>query len=531
MKRFSLLFLSLCFLLSLFGCDGGYQADASFTYILTRNISTLDPQTASGPASGAVIDSIFEGLCRIGPDGQAVPGAAKRWEAKDNARTFTFHLRNNLCWSNGVPLTAQDFVFGITRALSPATGAQGVDDLFILKNAHAVYAGELEPEALGIFAKDDHTLVVELEQSYPDFPAFTAGPHYMPCNQEYFEACSGHYGLSAEYLITNGPFTFSSIYSWNMEYGQRKVSLVRSNTYQGEHRVFAAELTYLIDYSSDIESNPVSALKDGTVDVLPLSETMAKAAEESGCGVIALNDAVTGLLLNSQSEAFQDAQVRQLFLQTLNREDLLARHTTAAEGGGEAMGIMPDCIRWNSGSYYQEGEQLYLSQDDSVLSGLPEFLKKLELERLPSITVICPNDEDSINVANGFLVAWNQKLQNSFNILPLTDSEFQSRVASGDYEAALYTLRAGGTAPFDVLKSFESKASPSLMNDAVYDSALHSLSFDLSSYRGLELMLRDAYIFYPLFRDNTYYGMNPNVRGITVAPDLSVNFTQARKRS
>ena len=531
MKRFFFFFLSFFLLFVLSGCDGGFQADASFTYILSRNISTLDPQTASGPASGTVIDSIFEGICRIDSNGKATPGAAKRWEAKDDSRTFTFHLRNNLCWSNGTPLTAQDFVFGITRALSPATGAQGVDDLFILKNARAVYAGELEPEALGVSAEDDRTLVIELEQSYPDFPAFTAGPHYMPCNREYFEACSGHYGLSAEYLITNGPFTFSSIYSWNMEYGQRKVSLVRSNTYQGEHRVFAAELTYLIDYNSDIDSNPVSALQEGSVDILPLSETMAKAAEDSGCRVIALNDAVTGLLLNSQSEVFQDAQVRQLFLQTLDRKDLLERHVSAVEGGGEAFGIMPDCIHWNGSSYYQEGESMYLPQDDSVLSGLPELLKRLDLERLPSITVICPNDEDSINVANGFLVAWNQKLQNSFNILPLSDSEFQSRIASGDYEAALYTLRAGGTAPFDVLKSFESSASPSLMNDTIYDSALHSLSFDLNSYQGLESMLRDAYIFYPLFRDNTYYAMNPNVRGIAVAPDLSINFTQARKRS
>ena len=58
--------------------------------------------------------------------------------------------------------------------------------MFVLKNARAVYAGELEPESLGVTAKDDRTLVVELERSYPDFPALTAGIHYMPCSRSFF---------------------------------------------------------------------------------------------------------------------------------------------------------------------------------------------------------------------------------------------------------------------------------------------------------------------------------------------------------
>lgn len=103
-------------------------------------------------------------------------------------------------------------------------------------------------------------------------------------------------------------------------------------------------------------------------------------------------------------------------------------------------------------------------------------------------------------------------------------------MAAGEYEAALYTLRAGGTTPYAVLKSFESHASPALLNSAAYDEALHGLTFDLASYQGLEQRLLEEYVFYPLFQDVTYYAMNPKVRGIRICPDGSVDLTAARKR-
>ena len=165
-----------------------------------------------------------------------------------------------------------------------------------------------------------------------------------------------------------------------------------------------------------------------------------------------------------------------------------------------------------------------------MTQGLSGLLDGLDLEEMPSVTVICPDDEESVNVANGFLVAWNSQLGTAFNIEPLPQDELQRRVAAGEYEAALYTLRAGGTTPYAVLKSFESHASPALLNSAAYDEALHGLTFDLASYQGLEQRLLEEYVFYPLFQDVTYYAMNPKVRGIRICPDGSVDLTAARKR-
>ena len=82
------------------------------------------------------------------------------------------------------------------------------------------------------------------------------------------------------------------------------------------------------------------------------------------------------------------------------------------------------------------------------------------------------DDPENVAVVNTFLSTWNRTLGNAFNLERVSPSEFQSRISSGNYEAALYTLRAGGTTPYDVLKAFESTASPTLLESTEYDQAL-----------------------------------------------------------
>ncbi|MEY8312046.1 peptide ABC transporter substrate-binding protein [Oscillospiraceae bacterium 42-9] len=530
MKKTVLLILCiLCLLTSLPGCDSSYQEEMSFTCLLPQNIDTLDPQIAARSSSYLVISSLFQGLCRIDAKGNVKPGAARKWSSNENHTEFTFHLYTDSRWSNGEPVTANDFLFAIQRALRPETATPSVDDLFIIQGARAIYNGEADESQLGVWVKDDYTLIVQLEKSYPDFPALTAGTHYMPCNQAFFEACAGHYGLSSEYLITNGPFTFPTIYAWNTDYGTRKVELEPSDSYRKRQDVAPASLTFLIDYDDAYLSDPVSALVNGQNDIATLTETAAKEANRRGCGIQVLDDAITGLLLNPEADELKSPQTREVFIKTLDRQELLNRRMD--KNSAEAMGIMADCVRWGGEYYYADGVAMFAQQDDAVMTEvLPELLKSLKEKNLPSITVICPDDEESINIANGLLICWNSKLGNAYNIQPLPDAEFQERIAAGDYQAAIYTLRAGGTIPYQTLKAFESTSTPALLKSPEYDTMLHSLSFDLSSYRELESYLQNQYLFYPLFSDKSYYVSSPNSKGILASPDLTIDFSGAKKK-
>ncbi len=161
---------------------------------------------------------------------------------------------------------------------------------------------------------------------------------------------------------------------------------------------------------------------------------------------------MTGLLLNPQADSLKETSVREVFLKTLDRGICSPAIPIRCRAPGKPAVSCRICVRWDGEPYYAEWGNSFFKQDDSI--DLNALLRSLELEKLPSITVICPNDEDSVNVANGMLVAWNSKLDNAFNIQPLSESEFQSRISSGDYEAALYTLRAGGTTPLRCAEGF-----------------------------------------------------------------------------
>lgn len=528
MKRILPLLLCILVPLSLCGCSGSYKAGMDFTYALPQNVDTLDPQTASRQSSYLVIGSIFQGLCSIDDQGEVIPGAARKWEANEDYTQFTFHLYGDAKWSDGSPVTADDFLFAIERALRPETATPSVDDLFVIQGARAVYNGEVDQSFLGVWAEDEHTLVIRLERSYPDFPAITAGTHYMPCNRRFFEECSGHYGLSAEYLITNGPFTFESEYSWVTDSGKRQITLIPSDNYRDRESVQPGSLTYLIDYDDAFTADPVASLVDGSIDITTLTETAAQAAADQGCGVQVMDDAVTGLLFNADAGILKYPQAREIFTKLIDRQDLLDRRID--KNSTEASGIMPNCVRWNGEDYYMDSTAMFTPQDDTIADTLlPSLLSISGDKRMPNITIICPDDEESVNIANGILVSWNHKLGTAYNIEPLDDASFQARISSGQYEAALYTLRAGGVTPYHVLKAFESSSTPSLYRDTEYDSQLHSISFELSSYRDLEAYLQNNYVFYPLFSDKTYYVSSPQSQGISASPDLRIDFSKARR--
>ena len=81
---------------------------------------TLDPAKANGVQTANVLLDLYQGLTAEAPDGAIVPGVAQSWEVSDDKKTYTFHLRDNARWSNGDPVTAQDFVASMRRSADPA---------------------------------------------------------------------------------------------------------------------------------------------------------------------------------------------------------------------------------------------------------------------------------------------------------------------------------------------------------------------------------------------------------------------------
>ena len=528
MKRLLCVLLTLLLLAPLAGCGG--EKEIEFTAVLPGAPATLDPATCTGDAARQAVLTLFEGLCRVSPEGKAIPGVAQRWECDPTATVFTFHLRA-AAWSDGSDLTAGDFITGITRALSPEVAAFP-EELGILQGAREYHAGAAPAEALGLSAPDDRTLEVTLTASYPDFPLLTAGIRYFPCQEDFFRRCAGHYGQSAEFLLTNGPFTFAHDYAWNTDAGSRKLSLVRSSAYRGEHKPRPTALTYLIDYDDALDSDPAAALTAGSADLLPVSGSQIAQAEAAGCSLVSVSDGVLALVLNQDLSPLTSREVRSLFLRSLDRAALLAPALDA--GAQEAVGLMPAGVLWAGEDYYAPGDAFYPTRDDAVLKTLPKLLTQFKLEKLPAITVLCPDDPISIALANGLLRTWNDTLGSSFNMRPLPEAEVREKVAAGDYEAALYTFRSEGATPLNVLRSAAEVLYPPLPEGALprsYDFSvlLRDADFSLSSFHTLEAALAAECVCVPLVTRDADYAMAPGVKGVTVSPDGWVDFTSASK--
>lgn len=130
---------------------------------------SLDPHRAQSVTSSNILRDMYEGLVSESPDGTLIPGAAERWETNADGSVYIFTLHPEGRWSNGDPVTAQDFAFSLRRAVDPATASSYASLLAPINNAEAIIAGEAEPETLGVAALDDRTLQITLKSPTPYF--------------------------------------------------------------------------------------------------------------------------------------------------------------------------------------------------------------------------------------------------------------------------------------------------------------------------------------------------------------------------
>jgi oligopeptide transport system substrate-binding protein len=188
------------------------STDLASEQILNRHLGadprTLDPSLATDVVSQRVLDDLFEGLVTLGEDGRTVPGVALTWDTSADGKTWTFHLREDARWSNGQPVTADDFVYAWRREVDPATGSEYAQALAPIENAMDVSSGKLPPARLGVESAGAHTLVVHLHAPTPYLVALLTNAYLIPI----YEPAVKQWGDSwtqPGHMISNGAFLLS----------------------------------------------------------------------------------------------------------------------------------------------------------------------------------------------------------------------------------------------------------------------------------------------------------------------------------
>ena len=192
----------------------------------------LDPSTSTGVPESHIEDNLFEGLCSYDPFTlKPMPGAAESWQISSDAKVYTFTLRKNLKWSDGKPLTAEDFVYSWQRTLDPKTASEYAYQLYYIKNGEAFNKGKLkDAKQLGVVAKDAHTLVVTLEQPTPYFLNLTSFHTLYPVPRHVIKKHKQEWTKEGK-MVSNGPFKLAE---WRLN---RHIMLVPNEHYWDKDKV------------------------------------------------------------------------------------------------------------------------------------------------------------------------------------------------------------------------------------------------------------------------------------------------------
>lgn len=213
------LFASLAFAGVLAGCDrnspassadAGSGADstaAARPAILrignNQEPDSLDPHLASLDQAGNILRDVYEGLTTLDAEARAVPGVAERWDISADGKTYTFHLRRDARWSNGEPVTAEDFVASFRRLVDPQTASPYASTLAMVVNAAQITEGKAAATTLGVMQTDAHTVVVQLVTPTPYFPVLLAHWSALPTFRGKAPGRAGD-------AVTNGAFVLES---------------------------------------------------------------------------------------------------------------------------------------------------------------------------------------------------------------------------------------------------------------------------------------------------------------------------------
>jgi oligopeptide transport system substrate-binding protein len=280
-------------------------------------IKSLDPHYIDGQWEANVVGDLLVGLTTDGPDGRPIPGAATSWEMSPDGKTWTFHMREHV-WSDGQPVTAQDFVFAWRRILEPARGAPYAYYLWLVKNAKAISDGTMPPSALGVSAKDDRTLVVQLEHPAAYMLEYLLHQAVFPVPRHSVLKLGSSWAKPENY-VANGPYIPKE---W---VPNDHVTLVKNSRFYDAGHVRIATVIYRPTQDTLAALKLIRSGEIDTQNIVPTAEISWMRAHIPRALQIHEYLGVAYLGVNFNRKPFQDIRLREVVALAYDRETVVTK--------------------------------------------------------------------------------------------------------------------------------------------------------------------------------------------------------------
>jgi oligopeptide transport system substrate-binding protein len=501
---------------SLLGCSGKQETSPTHQYLsiaAADDPTSLDPRLVRDLSSSSVMRMLYEGLLRK-DFGNIVAGIAEHYTVSKDQKTYTFHLRPSV-WSDGSPLTAEDFEQTWKSVLSPAFPAPNAYQLYIIKGAKDAKEGLASPDDIGVKATNSSTLVVELEHPAPYFIEMVACHFFFPVHE------SVRNGSETQEYPGNGPFELSE---WKK---RNEMTFVKNPQYwdaahvnlEGislqvldEHTAFQLFKAGRLDWAG----SPLSTLPQDAIEPLK-KQNLLKIAEGAG---------TYWFRLNTAAKPFDNEKMRRAFALALNRQTIVDHVTKGNQQ--PALNVVPPSfglVEHNTLSDNNPSEAKALFEEALAETG-----------QFPQMYLTYVSNDRNHKIAQAVQQQWNKALGINL-MLDANESHMQlDKVKKGNYQISLGSWFADIQDPINFLEIFKSSDNPTNQTGwqrPDYTLLIHhsSLEFDPEKRKQLlaqaEKILLDDIPVIPLFFAAYNYVSNDHVDGVYFSPLGYLDFKHA----
>lgn len=516
-KKILVLFCAVVMILTCFSaCKKDGDNGEFFACGITEMPEHFDPQIAKTTSEKMVAVNIFDGLFKLCEDNKIEKCAVKDYSVSDDGLVYTFYIREDMKYylTNYVKnyleekqatinqiLTAEDFAFGIIRGILPETDAPDYELLSDVKNANAVHSGKMSADSLGVRVIDNYTLEITLEKASSDFLYALTQPISYPCHKQFFEITGGRYGLDEKYLISNGGFVLD-------EYNEDKsVIIVKNKEYKGS---FDAKPSGVGFYLNSSTAQIAEKVDDGTYDVGFFQNESDK--DELGRSVIKneFQNRTCSLIFNMKDEFMQNSTLR---------TGLIACIDLTAVSDNPLNSVLPAFYEVDNSAVENISYSI-----DNARSNMIKAYDSLDIETL-DLEILCMPEYESI--AKALVNSWQKNIGVELNgiVTVAEKDEYTKKLASGEYDAAIYSMGVDSNKASDFLAMFTTDNSENVFNysSAEFDRLANDLKSSYTNEKAVycqSYLLKNAVIL-PLYAETTIYAVHKGSEGVYFSGDSS----------
>lgn len=474
--------------------------------------TSLDPPIGFDQRSYDILNNLMEGMTRLNKDQNPEPAMAKEWKVSDDKKKYTFILRDGIKWSNGDPVTAQDFEYAWKRMIDPATASEAAALTYVIEGAEAFNAGKGKAEDVKIKALDEKTLEVKLVNPASYLPHMLANPAFFPVHKKTVEA-NKNWAAEGSTFVSNGPFKISE---WKHD---SEIKTVKNEAYWDAANVKLDGVTWKMinDNNTEYQMYQTGELHATTTVPADLSDQLFaenKVTVEDGAGTYFYR-------LNVKKEPFDNVNIRKAFMMALDRQkivDLVNKRKEKPATGFVSYGFKDPA----GGDFRDVSGELVTFNPNEAKKLLEKGMKEKGYTKLPEITLVYNNSATHPKIAQAMQEMYKEVLGVDIKVTSKEWKVLQDEQKKGQLMMSRSSFLPDFADPINFLDGFQTGNGMNRTgwSNATYDKLIKDAYKEADDAKRYKLMheaekiLMDEAPIIPLYYYNLAYLQSDKVEGV-----------------